>query len=444
MALGVPGGSSLSRVDAWIITIGNELLRGEIVDSNKAFLADRLLRLDHETARTVTIPDEPDAIEEILREAARRARIVLVSGGLGPTRDDITTEVAARAFGRRLVRDGAALEELRSFFRSFGREMSPNNEKQADFPEGAEILPNPRGTAPGFMLEVDGTLLFFMPGVPRELYRMVDEEVLPRISERLDRGAVVRATLLRTFGLGESTLDRELEDIAPDDSSVELGFRTQFPDNLVRVLVRAPDETEAMEKLDHVVGEIRSRLGPLVIGEGEQSLAETVAELLIGKGKTVAVAESCTGGLLSGALTEIPGSSAYMLEGIVAYSNAAKVRDLGVPPELIEEHGAVSEQVAARMAAGVRARSTADLGISTTGIAGPDGGTEEKPVGTIAIGLADAEGTVAHRFQFMRDRVRNRQLTVHVALDWLRRRTLGIEIDAETFPRRRGARKGSG
>jgi nicotinamide-nucleotide amidase len=198
----------LSRADAWIITVGNELLRGEIIDSNKAFMADRLLRLDHETLRTVTVPDEPGAIEEVLRDAAARARIVLVSGGLGPTRDDITTEVAARAFGRKIVRDPAALDEIRSFFRSFGREMSPNNEKQADFPEGAEVLPNPRGTAPGFMLEADGALLFFMPGVPRELYRMVDEEVLPRISERLDSGTVVRAALLRTFGLGESTLDR--------------------------------------------------------------------------------------------------------------------------------------------------------------------------------------------------------------------------------------------
>jgi nicotinamide-nucleotide amidase len=432
----------LSRADAWIITVGNELLRGEIIDSNKAFMADRLLRLDHETLRTVTVPDEPGAIEEVLRDAAARARIVLVSGGLGPTRDDITTEVAARAFGRKIVRDPAALDGIRSFFRSFGREMSPNNEKQADFPEGAEVLPNPRGTAPGFMLEADGALLFFMPGVPRELYRMVDEEVLPRISERLDSGTVVRAALLRTFGLGESTLDRELEDLARDDPGVELGFRTQFPDNLVRVLVRAPSESEALETLGRVADEIRTRLGPLVLGEGERSLAEIVADLLIGKGKTVAVAESCTGGLLAGALTDIPGSSAYLLEGIVAYSNAAKVRDLGVPLEMIEEHGAVSEEVAARMAQGIRARSGADLGVSTTGIAGPDGGTEEKPVGTIVIGLSDAEGTVAHRFQFMRDRTRNRQLTVHVALDWLRRRTLGIEIDAETFPRRREARKG--
>jgi nicotinamide-nucleotide amidase len=416
----------LSRADAWIITVGNELLRGEIIDSNKAFMADRLLRLDHETLRTVTVPDEPGAIEEALRDAAARARIVLVSGGLGPTRDDITTEVAARAFGRKIVRDPAALDEIRSFFRSFGREMSPNNEKQADFPEGAEVLPNPRGTAPGFMLEADGALLY----------------VLPRISERLDSGTVVRAALLRTFGLGESTLDRELEDLARDDPGVELGFRTQFPDNLVRVLVRAPSESEALETLGRVADEIRTRLGPLVLGEGERSLAEIVADLLIGKGKTVAVAESCTGGLLAGALTDIPGSSAYLLEGIVAYSNAAKVRDLGVPLEMIEEHGAVSEEVAARMAQGIRARSGADLGVSTTGIAGPDGGTEEKPVGTIVIGLSDAEGTVAHRFQFMRDRTRNRQLTVHVALDWLRRRTLGIEIDAETFPRRREARKG--
>ncbi len=430
--------------DAWIVTIGNELLRGEIVDSNSAFLAERLLRLDHETERQVTVPDESVAIEEALREAARRARIVLVSGGLGPTRDDITTEAAARAFGRKLVRDPAALETLRGFFRSVGREMSANNEKQADFPEGAEVLPNPRGTAPGFMLEAEGALLFFMPGVPRELYRMVDEEVLPRIAQRLEGGTVVRATLLRTFGLGESTLDHELEDLARDDASVELGFRTQFPDNLVRVLVRVPSEQEALEKLRRVVAEIRKRLGPLVLGEGERSLAEIVAELLVEKGRTLAVAESCTGGLLAGALTDVPGSSVYLLEGIVAYSTAAKIRDLGVPPEVLERHGAVSEEVGARMAEGVRARSGADLGISTTGIAGPSGGTPEKPVGTTVIGLSDAEGTVVHRYQLMRDRTRNRQLAVHVALDWIRRRILGIEIPAETFPRRRDSARGAG
>ena len=202
----------MSRHDAWVLTIGDELLRGEIVDSNKSFLSQRLLQLDLEAARHVTVADEAQAIEQILREAAARARVILISGGLGPTRDDITTEVVARTFGRELVRSPDVLAQIRAFFEAVGREMAENNAKQADFPAGAEILPNPIGTAPGFMLEAEGALLFCMPGVPRELYRMMDEQVLPRIAVRLrDReGGVVRAVLLRTFGLGESSLDREL------------------------------------------------------------------------------------------------------------------------------------------------------------------------------------------------------------------------------------------
>lgn len=430
----------MSRGDAWVVTIGDELLRGEIVDSNKSFLSERLLMLHLEAARHVTVPDEPAAIEEILREAAHRARVVLVSGGLGPTRDDITTQVAARTFGRELVRDAAELERIDRYFRSVGRRMSENNAKQADFPSGAEVLPNPLGTAPGFMLEAEGALLFFMPGVPRELYRMMDEEILPRIEGRLDHGRIVRAQLLRTFGLGESTLDQELGDLARQDPDTTLGFRTQFPDNLVRVLVRAKTEADAERKLGAVVAEIRARLGPLVVGSGEQRLPQIVGELLLERGRTLAVAESCTGGLLCSRLTDVPGSSGYLLEGVVAYANEAKVRDLGVSAADLEAHGAVSEQVALQMAQGVRRRSGADIGVATTGVAGPGGGTPEKPVGTVVIGYADAEVGHAHRYQLMRDRDRNKELASQIALEWIRRRLLGHDFPAESFPRMRGAR----
>jgi nicotinamide-nucleotide amidase len=423
------------QANAWVVTIGDELLRGEIVDSNKSLLSERLLRLDVETQRHVTVPDDAAAIEEVLRAAATHARVVLVSGGLGPTRDDITTEVAARTFGRRLERDARVLEELRRFFRSLGREMAANNAKQADFPEGAEVLPNPIGTAPGFLLEAEGALLFFMPGVPRELTRMVDGEVLPRLEARLGGQERIRATLLRTFGLGESNLDRELADLALDDPSVSLGFRTQFPDNLVRVVARGADAAGAQAKLRRVVERIRERLGSLVVGEGEESLAERVVQLLREKGSTVAVAESCTGGLVASRLTDIPGSSAYFLGGVVAYANEAKVRELGVDPAVLEEHGAVSELVVRQMAEGIRARTRAQLGVATTGIAGPEGGSEEKPVGTVWLALADGDDTRAQCYTLMRDRARNRELATHLALDWLRRRLLGLEIPAASFPR---------
>ena len=431
----------MSHDRAWIVTIGDELLRGEIVDSNKSFLSERLLLVELECERHVTVADDRAAIEETLREAARRARVVLVTGGLGPTLDDITTEVAAAAFGRELARDPEQLERIAAYFRSVGREMSENNAKQADFPEGAEVLPNPIGTAPGFGLEADGALLFFMPGVPRELYRMMDDQVLPRLERRLERERVVRARLLRTFGLGESTLDNELGDLDRQDPDVTLGFRTQFPDNLVRVLVRAATEAEAVRKLDAVTGEIEKRLGPLLVGPGEQQMPEIVGRLLLETGTTLAVAESCTGGLIASRLTDVPGSSGYLLEAIVAYSNRSKLRHLGVRARDLEVHGAVSEPVALQMAVGVRERSGADLGVATTGIAGPTGGTPEKPVGTVVIALADADGEHVRSYQLMRERSRNKELAAQLALEWIRRRLLGVELPDESFPRLRGLRR---
>ena len=434
--------SAPPREPVWVVTIGDELLRGEIVDSNKSHLSQRILMLELETTRHVSVPDDPALIEEVLREAAARARFVLVSGGLGPTRDDITTEITARTFGRKLVRDAAALEQIRAFFRRFNREMAENNAKQADFPEGAEVLPNPLGTAPGFRLEVPHAAsgeppanLFFMPGVPRELFRMVDEEVMPRISARLGRGRAVRARLLRTFGVGESNLDRMLSDLAQGDADAVIGFRTQFPDNLVRILVRAPDEAAAERRLELLEREVRTRLGELVVGAGERKLEEVVAELLRERKRTIAVAESITGGLIASRLTDVPGSSAYLLEAVVAYANDAKVRALGVGSEALARHGAVSEPVARQMAEGVRRAAGADIGLATTGIAGPDGGSAEKPVGTLWLALADGEGTIAHRYQLMTDRARNKELASQLALDWIRRRLLGLPISADSFPR---------
>ena len=232
---------------AEILTIGDELLRGEIVDSNKSFLSDRLLNLDVETRHHTSVRDDPEDMVDAFHRAAERSDVILVSGGLGPTRDDLTSEVLAQAFGLERVLDEPALETIRAFFRSVGREMSENNAKQAYFPAGAEVLPNPIGTAPGFCLEARGSLFFCMPGVPRELYRMMDEQVLPRVARRSGGGRVVRARLLRTFGLGESSLDDELKDIAVG-GDVTLGFRTSFPDNYLRPVARGATVEEA-EKL---------------------------------------------------------------------------------------------------------------------------------------------------------------------------------------------------
>jgi nicotinamide-nucleotide amidase len=426
-------------VRAEILTIGDEVLRGEIVDSNKALLSDRLLGLDVETRYQTSVGDDPEDMTDAFRRAAARADVVLVSGGLGPTRDDLTADVLARSFGLALLLDEAALEAIRAFFRSVGREMTENNAKQAFFPEGAEILPNPIGTAPGFALDAGGAVFFCMPGVPRELARMLDEQVLPRIAKRRGSGAVVRARLLRTFGMGESALDAELADLATSDG-VSLGFRTAFPDNYLRPVARAGSAAEAEGKLDRVCAAIRARLGPLVYGEGEaETLPVVVGRLLREAGLTLAVAESCTGGLVAGS-DLVPGASVF-LGGVVAYANAAKQALLGVPSELLEKHGAVSDAVARAMAEGVRQRFGADLGVATTGISGPGGGSAGKPVGLVHVALARAERTHAEGFVFPLDRPRHRTLTAQMALDWVRRSLLGVELAGPTLMRASGGKR---
>ena len=277
-----------------------------------------------------------------------------------------------------------------------------------------------------------------MPGVPREMMRMMDEQVLPRVAARLvRRRGVVRARLLRTFGMGESTLDAELADIAAS-GDVVLGFRTSFPDNYLRPIARAATAAQADALLDRVCDAIRARLGPLVYGEGEETLEQVVGRLLRERGARVAVAESCTGGLVAAKLTDVPGSSDYFLGGVVAYADAAKRALLGVPEALLAQHGAVSDPVARAMAEGARARFGADLAVATTGISGPGGGSEAKPVGLVHIALADATGTHSDHFVFPLDRTRHRQLTAQVALDWIRRRLLGVPLEGPTLLRRRG------
>jgi len=422
-------------VRAEILTIGDELLRGEIVDTNKAFLADRLLGLDIETHFQTSVRDEPPAMIDAFRRAASRSEIALVSGGLGPTRDDLTAAAFAEAFGLELVLDEAALETIRSFFRSRGREMTQNNVSQARFPEGAEILPNPIGTAPGFAIAQGSTHFYCMPGVPSEMARMMDEQVLPRIEAIRGQGIAVRSRLLRTFGIGESALDDALKDIAAS-GNLSLGFRTAFPDNYLRPVARAASAEQANAALDRICDAIRQRLGPLVYGEGDQTLESVVGQLLVERGMTIAVAESCTGGLIASRITDNPGSSEYFVGGVVAYSNAAKCELLGVPAALLEEHGAVSDAVARAMAECVRERFGVDIGIATTGISGPTGGTATKPVGLVHIALARSVATHADRFVFRMDRARHRLLTSQVALDWVRRTLLGEELVGPTWAQR--------
>ncbi len=416
---------------AEILTIGDELLRGEIVDSNKTQIAERLLSLGVETRFQISVRDAPADMAGAFCCAAKRADVVIVSGGLGPTRDDLTSEVIAETFGHRLSLDETVLASLRAFFDRLGRPMAENNRKQAYFPEGAEVLPNPIGTAPGFSLEAGGSLFFCLPGVPRELARMLDEQVLPRLAARRPAGGAQRSMLLRTFGISESALDLALRDVAlPKD--VTLGFRTAFPDNLVRVVARSTASEKADAALVRACTGVREHLGAVVYGEGEPPLAAVVGELLAGAQKSLAVAESCTGGLLAERIAAVAGASRYFRGGVVTYSNAAKCALLGVPEALLSRHGAVSEPVARAMAEAARERFGADFALATTGISGPTGGSPEKPVGTLFLALAAADGTHAAGTHLPFERERHRQATAQLALDWLRRKLLGLEL---TLPR---------
>ncbi len=444
-----------------IITIGDEILRGEIVDSNKARIAQRLLLLDLDCRHQISVLDDPEDMRDAFLRASQRSDLVLVSGGLGPTRDDLTTEVLARTFERERVLDAASLEAIRAFFARVGREMAEVNRKQALFPAGAEVLPNPIGTAPGFMLKTDRAVFFSMPGVPRELDLMMDEQVLPRIGVLLGKAEsdarqgerrVVRAALLRTFGLGESTLEAELADLARK-GDVDLGFRTSFPDNILRPVARARTAEEADARIAQVVAAIRNRLGPVVYGEGEDSMESVVGAMLAECGATVATAESCTGGLIAERITDVPGSSAYFRGGVVAYSNEAKAALLDVPMEMIRSEGAVSEAVVREMAESALARFGAEFAVATSGISGPEGGTPEKPVGLVWIALARRRSPSGARsggpepakvsihadsFVFPVDRTRHRLLTAQVALDWIRRSLLGAELIGPSLLRRGG------
>ncbi len=432
---------------AEILTIGDELLRGEIVDSNKSFLGERLLDYDVECRFQTSVGDVPADMIDAFRRAVSRSDVVLVSGGLGPTRDDLTIEVLAETFGRELVLDEASLEVIREFFQRVGREMAENNAKQAWFPRDAEVLANPIGTAPGCALALGPedtgageSIVFCMPGVPRELYRMMDEQVLPRIARRragASGSLFVRAAVLRTFGVGESSLDADLKDVARDED-VELGFRTSFPDNALRPLARATTADAAEARVAEMVVALRERLGPVLYSETDETLEVVVGRLLAEQGRTLACAESCTGGLLAEKLTRVPGSSGYFLGGVVAYSNEAKQSLLGVPAEMLETHGAVSNEVALAMAEGARDRFGADHAVSTTGISGPDGGSDEKPVGLVSIAIAGPEGSHVDQFVFPLDRERHRQLVVQVGLDWVRRSLLGHELVGPSLLRQRG------
>ena len=409
---------------AEILTIGTEILLGDLLDTNAAWISGRLASLGVSIYRHTTVGDNKNRITAALEEAASRADLVITTGGLGPTSDDLTNACLGEAAGREMVEYPEARRHVDEMFRRFGRTPTQSNYKQALFPEGSKLIPNPAGTAMGAMLELDGALVATFPGVPGEMKGMFEETLEPLIRERSE-GSIVSRTLWFT-GIGESALAEKVQDLldASDPTVAPLAGQGKVR---LRITTRAATPEEAEEKIAPVADEILSRLGEYYFGEDDETLESAIGKLLAARGETLALAESCTGGLLAKRLTDRAGSSAFFTEGLVTYSNEAKERLLGVPRELLIEHGAVSEPVARAMAEGVRKTAGTDYGLSVTGVAGPDGGTEEKPVGIVFVGISDAEGTVAERLDlsaWRRSREAIRERSANRAFDLLRHRIL--------------------
>ncbi|HET9481111.1 MAG TPA: CinA family nicotinamide mononucleotide deamidase-related protein [Candidatus Polarisedimenticolia bacterium] len=421
---------------ATLIAVGTELVIDGRPDTNGAAIARLLAARGIETAARILLPDDERGIARCLLEASENSSLLIVTGGLGPTLDDVTREAASRAFDRELVRDPEILTALGERYRTFGRVMGADVERQADVPDGAEVLPNPIGTAPGLLMKApSGALVFLLPGVPSEMDVMLREQVQPRLeremANRADSAAPLVARGLKVCGLMELEAQRSVEDLLPRGTREAPTLTLLASPGEVTLIVRGRDAA-AVERAHQAA--IR-RLGPFVFSEQADDTLESVAgRMLAERGLTLAVAESCTGGLLGSLITGVPGSSAWFLQGWVTYSNESKVRALGVDRELLEKHGAVSAPVAESMAGAARRLSGADYAISITGIAGPDGGAPDKPVGLVYIALSGGPGSqaegpagagAASRHRFPGDRRAIRLFAARTALDRLRRALAG-------------------
>ena len=407
-----------------LVTIGDELLLGFTIDTNAAYIARELAGIGVEIVRRATCGDEPEAIAEAVGDAVRRTGAVITTGGLGPTSDDRTKDSIAALFGRGMRLDEDILRRLEArWAERFKQPLPAPNRQQAMIPEGAEILTNRHGSAPGIWLEDDaGRWVAMLPGVPREMRGMLGDELIPRLRTRLGNAAVVRSATLRTTGIAESLLAEQLGDVARGVDGLPLAYLPGADGVDLRLTARGMSPEAAERALDAGVAALREKTGRFAYATGSQDLAEVVLGLCRAKGLTIAVGESCTGGMLGERLTAIPGSSDVVVGGVIAYSNAIKTAMLGVSAELIDSHGAVSEPVARAMAEGARDRLRASIGVGITGIAGPGGATPGKPVGTVDLAIAGPWPTEARRVQLIGDREEIRYRASQGALNMIRLR----------------------
>ena len=404
---------------AEILTIGDELNRGEIIDTNSSWLAERLTSLGVYVRWRTSVTDQPDDMTAALQQASARAGLVVCSGGLGPTDDDRTVDVVSALLAVAPTTEPAHADKMRARFAARGFELTPNNLRQVRVPTGAAVMPNEPGLAPGFGVKMGATELYFMPGVPREMKRMFEEQVTSRIRALAsnDRYQI----RVRTFGLPESAVGEKLAGVESSFPGTIIGYRANYPEIEVKVLVRAASSAAARDVCERATAEVRARLGTFVYGDADDTFAGVVGRALRARGWKLAIAESCTGGLVGHMLTREPGASDFLVLDAVTYANSSKSRILGVDEETIRWHGAVSPEVATAMAAGAKRVSGSDVALSLTGIAGPSGGTDEKPVGTVYFALARPDGAVdvKHRL-LVGDRAQIQTLASYAGLQMVR------------------------
>lgn len=419
--------SARRPVTAETIAVGSELLVGGRSDSNSFFIAEALGRLGIDVRFKSIVGDDEADMVEVLKTAVSRAGVVIMTGGLGPTVDDCTREAVAKATGRRLARRKAALDGMTARLAQWGRKPNKGQLRQATIPAGATVVANPVGSAPGFLLEWKGATIVSLPGVPREMEAMMTESVIPFLADQLTRSTRIRPQpvirrVFHTWGLPEADVDAQLLGLIPKGASVDLGLLASPMGVLVSLTTKSDGARPVPDDLLAALAQdVRTRLKDCLFAEGRETMEEVVGRLLHEQRRTVALAESCTGGLIGHRLTQVPGSSAYVDRGAITYSNQSKIEMLGVPDTLIAKHGAVSAEVAAAMAKGIRERAGVSVGLSVTGIAGPGGATATKPVGLVYVGLAGGAGDVITReFRFHGDRSVIKQRSSQAALNLLR------------------------
>lgn len=407
---------------AEILATGDEIRTGALIDSNSAYIAQKLEAAGVHVTRHGCVGDHLEQISSAIRRIGARADLAVVTGGLGPTSDDLTAAAAANAGQVSLELNADAMASINAFFQARGRAVSEANRKPAHLPAGAASLNNPVGTAPGFSFKIGQCLFFFLPGVPFEMRRMLDDHILSYVGQlQGERRNYRLVKSLTIFGLPESVVGNRLEGLDGDLPEITLGLRAKFPEIQVKLYANGSDRVGLEQKLAIGVSQVCEELGDRVVSTDDQSIQNVVGDLLKARKATLALAESCTGGLIANWITDVPGSSSYFSFGGVTYANEAKIRFVGVDPAEIKRFGAVHETIVKQMAGGVRNAARTTYGLATSGIAGPDGGSPEKPVGTVCIGLATPDGVQGHRFHFSYgDRDMNKKIFAMKALDLLR------------------------